>query len=167
MKKCRKCSENKELSEYYRHSQMFDRRLNICKECTKKRVSTHRKENIDKIREYDRNRPNAKDRNKEHLERMKNLSDAKKKAYRKVKTKGQQSGFSKNKKIANIYMDNAVRGGRLEKLDYCEHCSREDIPLDGHHPDYLKPLEVIWLCKPCHGAEHKRLNAIKRERQHA
>lgn len=26
--------------------------------------------------------------------------------------------------------------------------------MQGHHPDYSKPLEVEWLCPRCHGARH-------------
>lgn len=34
-----------------------------------------------------------------------------------------------------------------------ECCGREDFvnsPLEKHHFDYSKPLEVVWLCKKCH-----------------
>ncbi len=56
LKKCFKCNEVKPLSEFYRHGAMKDGHLNKCKECTKKDVSIHRAENIDKIRAYDRAR---------------------------------------------------------------------------------------------------------------
>ena len=37
----------------------------------------------------------------------------------------------------------------------CERCGSEES--EKHHPDYEKPLEVIWLCRPCHGLEHRRV----------
>ena len=49
----------------------------------------------------------------------------------------------------------AVRKGILVKKP-CEHCGT-DKRVEGHHPDYDKPLDVIWLCKGCHEQEHRRL----------
>ena len=41
----------------------------------------------------------------------------------------------------------------------CEICgTTEDI--HGHHPDYSKPLEVIWLCRKHHAALHKELRSL-------
>ncbi len=35
------------------------------------------------------------------------------------------------------------------KPNKCEMCKRIK-PLDGHHEDYSKPLEVKWICRQCH-----------------
>lgn len=51
----------------------------------------------------------------------------------------------------------AIHNGKLSKPDKCEKCSRVYKNLHGHHKDYSKPLEVIWLCPACHAAEHKRI----------
>jgi hypothetical protein len=39
----------------------------------------------------------------------------------------------------------------------CEKCGVSE-KLEGHHPDYDKPLEVITLCKDCHEFIHSKLN---------
>jgi hypothetical protein len=45
----------------------------------------------------------------------------------------------------------AARMGRIIKTD-CEVCGVS--PVEGHHTDYSKPLEVRWLCIPHHQAQH-------------
>ncbi len=42
MKKCFKCSKEKKLSEYYKHSRMEDGHLGKCKECTRKDTRENR-----------------------------------------------------------------------------------------------------------------------------
>jgi hypothetical protein len=55
-KDCFKCGESKPLSEFYKHKQMKDGHLNKCITCNKKDAMAHRSENLEKIREYDRER---------------------------------------------------------------------------------------------------------------
>lgn len=47
----------------------------------------------------------------------------------------------------------AIRKGLLVKPDNCSHCGRGGR-IGGHHPDYRKPLYVIWLCESCHMCLH-------------
>lgn len=46
----------------------------------------------------------------------------------------------------------ALKEGRLVKPSACSACGAEAKYIDGHHHDYDKPLEVIWLCRSCHSA---------------
>lgn len=43
----------------------------------------------------------------------------------------------------------AVRQGILINPHKCEFCESFEY-VDGHHLDYAKALEVIWLCAKCH-----------------
>jgi len=49
---------------------------------------------------------------------------------------------------------NEIKQGRLIRPKECSECGREHRRIHGHHEDYEKPLEVIWLCPPCHFARH-------------
>lgn len=51
----------------------------------------------------------------------------------------------------NLYY--AVKIGKIIKPAACEICERK-TRLSGHHEDYSKPLEVIWLCSSCHKLKH-------------
>ena len=46
----------------------------------------------------------------------------------------------------------AIKSGKLVPKP-CERCGATDR-IEAHHPDYSKPLEVKWLCFPCHRALH-------------
>ena len=43
----------------------------------------------------------------------------------------------------------AIKEGTLVRPKQCSACGKVG-PVEGHHEDYDKPLEVIWLCSPCH-----------------
>lgn len=51
---------------------------------------------------------------------------------------------------------NLVRSGKLVSLA-CEHCGADKT--QAHHEDYLKPLEVVWLCTKCHAARHIQIKS--------
>jgi hypothetical protein len=47
----------------------------------------------------------------------------------------------------------AIISGKLIKQP-CLFCG--SLKVQAHHPDYSKPLDIVWLCKSC----HKRLHAV-------
>lgn len=37
-----------------------------------------------------------------------------------------------------------------------EKCKCGESKVEAHHPDYRKHLSVVWLCRLCHIAEHRK-----------
>lgn len=63
----------------------------------------------------------------------------------------------KIEKNARALVHRAVKLGFLIK-GKCRDCVGKSLHrVEGHHTDYSKPLDVIWLCSLHHREEHKRL----------
>lgn len=82
--------------------------------------------------------------------------EARKRYYEKNKAK--YFGYVKkykakypDKERAKKMVSNALRDGKLER-GACVVCGQKKT--EGHHPDYSKPLEVIWLCVKHHRERH-------------
>ena len=133
-KKCFKCGEEKNISEFYKHPQMADGHLGKCIECTKKDARINGK--TEKTRDRERKR-NSKP------ERMASIG----------KRAKQWRVNNPEKYAAHTKLNNAVRDGKIIKPKVCDECGLPS-KLHAHHEDYIKPLEVKWLCVPCHGTKN-------------
>jgi hypothetical protein len=150
MKTCKRCGETKPYDGFYRHSAMGDGYLSFCRECTKARIAKHREANLDRIREYDRNRPNFE------VRRIKNNENRKLRGH--MWKKIQESDPLKQK--ARRAVQYALKTGRI-KVEPCERCGFA-IGVHAHHEDYSKPLDIMWLCRTCHGERHREINEERR-----
>ena len=59
-----------------------------------------------------------------------------------------------DKVLASVSVRHAVSVGTIIRPEFCERCGAPCQP-DGHHEDYSKRLRVRWLCRECHGAQHR------------
>lgn len=130
IKRCFKCGEIKELDEFYVHPRMKDGHLNKCKQCTKK--DTHNGYVLDV----------EKSRKKENLRYQQRKKDPK---FRKMLADYGKKWRTKEKRICH----NEVHR-KLKRPNICELCGNTRNRIEGHHEDYSKPLEVLWVCAPCH-----------------
>lgn len=78
-------------------------------------------------------------------------------------------GGSKADDRAQNLAEQAIKDGVMTPQDTCEACGETPEPMrDGrrsvqaHHDDYNKPLEVRWLCQPCHHTWHREHQPIPR-----
>ena len=109
--------------------------------------NNRRKKRIYHRRYYEANKEQISDRI-----RLYQQSPAGKKAQR-------NSDINQHRKSPEKYQAHqevlkALRNGTLIKLP-CKFCGIKQV--EAHHPDYSKPLEVIWLCSECHRLLHKIL----------
>jgi hypothetical protein len=137
MKECFKCKTVKPFTKFYKHERMADGYLNKCKACTKNDVGKHREKNIERIREYDRERGKLPHRLKLQTEVTR--------AWR---------AEDKRRTVAHSAVARAIRAGDLVRQP-CVRCA--EVKSLAHHEDYDKPLDVMWLCEPCHKQRHKEL----------
>ena len=111
MKNCFKCGEAKPLDQFYRHKQMKDGHLNKCKECAKRDVRLHRREN-ESVRDYDKRRYH------ENAERRKRTAENAKKWNQK-----NPQGYK-----AHYLVSNAIRDNRLKKNHALAAEKRKSMP---------------------------------------
>jgi hypothetical protein len=134
-KTCFKCGRELPLSDFYRHPQMADGLLGKCKGCTRTDVLLRRREKIEAVRAYDRERAKT----------------PKRRANAKRITRRQRREAPEKSRAQRIVAYHVRKGNLVPKP--CEACGRTDN-VHAHHDDYSHPLDVHWLCPPCHSARH-------------
>ena len=78
-------------------------------------------------------------------------------------------GGTKDSDRCQNLLEQAIEDGVVVRKSRCETCGDTGTFKDGrtaiqaHHPDYNKPLDVMWLCQRCHHAWHKTHRAIPRQ----
>lgn len=134
-KTCSICKNEKDIKEYYKGQS----RCKTChKEYYKKKYSTDKK-----YRDYHRKYT------------MKWYLTPEHKLIRKIKGMISSDKHEKNhpeKVKARSELNNSIRKSLIIKPDQCSKCKKH-FPIgkiEGHHIDYTRPLDVIWLCRPCH-----------------
>ena len=148
MKKCSCCKTMLPIEKFYRNGSMTDGRSFWCKPCT-----------LDSQKDYYANRGG-----KAISARWRNSTSGLKSRRRYNSSENGKIVMCRAlKKHNNAYpertgsrraLNNAVRDGRIERPSECSECSDNRIPIEAHHEDYFKPLEVEWLCRPCHLQRH-------------
>jgi hypothetical protein len=75
------------------------------------------------------------------------------------KSRRSVKNWQKKNKIrhaAHQRVHRAVEEGKLMRSEYCLQCGKK-CKTEGHHEDYSKPLDVIWLCRLCHASKIEKL----------
>jgi hypothetical protein len=136
-KRCRECKEVKPVSEFNKLKRAADGLQDRCRSC---------------FSEYNRQRyASNKERFKSDIYSYREQNPDKVLHSRMVT-------HSKNPTPRNAYrvVEAAISAGKVVRPDRCHGCgcSNQEHRIEAHHYDYAYPLEVTWLCTPCHRSIH-------------
>jgi hypothetical protein len=145
-KRCSICSEIKPLILFYKKINSKDGLRSDCRKCCNERSRKYRLKNKDKIRDSERIRHQTIERKQKCLEYYQ-----KNKGNKVLEYMHQYRLKNKDKISAHNKVSWAIASGSLIRKP-CEICGA--FIVDAHHEDYLKPLEVNWLCKTHHKRHH-------------
>lgn len=154
-KTCIKCQRELPHSDFWGNTKTRDGLRGSCKACANASKRAYYRKNKDKVRDYYlkygreyQARPHVIERRKryekEHPDRI--LAAV-------AKSTKRQRAIHPEKRRAQTAVGNAVRDGRLKKAP-CVVCGGEKV--QGHHWDYGRPLDVLWLCVRHHRMIHNR-----------
>lgn len=184
MKKCSKCKESKDKTEFHKETSASDGLSYRCKSCARKKYLDYKLRFPDKIKEsarktLEKNKDAIRASQKRHnqanreiiLERRRkkywdNREDILKAENSRRKTpefreyaRNYQAMLRKDRKelvLAWQKVTKALKSGKLVRASECVRCG-STINIEGHHMDYAKPLDVLWVCSKCHKAIHSDL----------
>jgi hypothetical protein len=130
VKTCFKCGRSFPLSGFYLNCNMPDGHINKCRECARRDQAEYYAATRVARSAYERWRQQQQCRRE------------KKREYLKARRQRHP-----DRNAARQALNNAVRDGRVVRRP-CVYCGGQKS--QGHHPDYSKPLDVVWACFRCH-----------------
>ena len=128
---CKTCQAHKQDDAFYPCNK------SNCKDCIKAKTRANRLEKIDYYRQYDRMRASLPHRLANNFRNSQSW----------------RQEFP-NRRRAQGQVQHALRSGLLKKQP-CWVCGSDAV---AHHPDYDRPLDVVWLCQ----SHHKQAHALVR-----
>ena len=139
-KTCTKCKEEKPVSEFHKRRDTKGGFKSWCKVCRRPASIKNNKDRYWRMRdEYLR-------KNKEYAQTERGRRSRRERAAR--------SRINNEKQCkARRALFGEIRAGRMDRLP-CEVCGTEEN-IHGHHTDYNKPLDVMWLCRAHHQEWHR------------
>lgn len=135
-KACARCGAVKPLDNFYAHASTPGALAKRCKQCARAATMESRAKNRDVILERQR----IQQRNlSEEMRQRRNERGAR---YREIQPE----------KITAVNSLNlALRHGKITRYP-CWVCGATKV--EAHHPDYSRPLDVVWLCPTHHRETH-------------
>lgn len=155
VRECRTCSEVKNIDDYHNIGERGKGyRALDCKPCTSDKNRQWRRDNVERLRAYER-RPERRVR-RISREKEREISRAWRAAHLGHRSPSYGTVyFRPTAEAARAHYAVVVelRAGRMVRPDACSRCGRSAKMIEAAHHDYAKPLDIEWLCRHCHRTE--------------
>jgi len=132
VKICRTCKKLKPFSEFHRNIGIKDGHLHHCKPCRLPKANAGMR--TEKYRAQARARYAANPQRK--MEHIAGWRERNPERWRTIQR-------------ASSALHRALKAGKLIRPDTCFLCGRTGR-IEAAHEDYSRPLDVVWMCRPCH-----------------
>ena len=140
-KKCSRCGRTLPTTDFNWANKAKGKRQDMCREC---------------FSEYNRKRYAS---DPERFKRA--VSEHKRRDPQAVlRTRLATNARNPTKQNAHKCVEAALKAGAIENPGVCYGCgcTSDEQRIEAHHHDYRRPLDVVWLCTPC----HRRMDMARR-----
>lgn len=172
-KACSKCGVVKQLSAFSLRSAAPDGHRADCKDCVRAQDRERYQSNPEPAKRRSKTWYLANPERAAELRRQWALANQDKRAeitkiwvleHPDRHAEHRKNWRSKNQEKVWCYqqLQHAVQKGDVLKSATCQTCGATDVRIEGHHPEYSKPLDVMWLCSPCHRDLHVQQRRTER-----
>lgn len=169
---CKECVSK--IMKIYSSKDEVKKRSKIWREQNSEKVKIHAKKNYEKHKVkrleqhkkyYKKNKEEIKEKQRDYYK--KNKEEIKKYLKEKFSFQERKLKYKKDYQIrvknsdekikARNNLRYAVYSGKIIRPDKCQICFNSGR-VQGHHEDYSKQLQVIWVCQKCHKNIHFNRN---------
>lgn len=151
-KLCKSCGIVKPTTAFYKHQSTADRLRSFCKPCCSLDSMKYHRANPER---YKAASLRYNQRNREKVNEVTKLWQRNNVEKVKETTRRYREKYPEKRRAQNA-VNNAILAGKLTRKP-CEICGSTN-KIHGHHEDYSRLLDVVWLCPVHHRARHRELN---------
>jgi len=154
--RCKECKNRQNREKYEqrkdeinaRRGELRNQDIEAYNAYQRERYWANRDANVERMRKRYHSNPEARAR---QAARVKKYRAENPEWWREYHRQKQAEWREKNPEKVKAYskVHKAKKSGQLKPPKYCQLCW-EKKPLEAHHEDYIKALDVMWLCKGCH-----------------
>lgn len=150
MKRCPRCKTEKPDERFWRTPGQPSKLSSYCKECLLEWKRERRRNNPDAVESERRSNRVRMARRRAEMSQLG------------IVRKWHDSGYAVSKVKQSCYnrYRRALNSGKLVRPANCSICG-STRQIQGHHLDYQRPLDVLWLCVDCHKAVHRKTDRLE------